>query len=84
MKFFSGLITGGLISFSMWALIGMAFAEDSPQVRALSGRLNIELNTSMQCTITVFTLQDQLTVAQSEIKRLSEKYEPKKDDAAKP
>lgn len=62
-------------------LAGEVFAEDSPQIRALNLRISSEINTNMQCTTAAFDLQDKLSVAQSEVKRLTDKYEPKKNEA---
>lgn len=80
MKFFNGLITGGLISLAFWALVGMAFADETPQVRALNLRISSEINTNLQCTTSAFDLQDRLAISQSEVKRLIDKYEPKKNE----
>lgn len=80
MKFFNGLITGGLISLAFWALICVAFADETPQVRALNLRISSEINTNLQCTTAAFDLQDKLAAAQAEIKRLTDKYEPKKEN----
>lgn len=77
MKFFNGLITGGLISLAFWALVGMAFADDTPHIRALNARLGTEINAGFQCMVSAFTLQDQLSAAQAEVKRLTDKYEKK-------
>lgn len=81
MKFFNGLITGGLISLAFWALIGIAFADETPQVRALNLRISTEINSNLQCATAAFDLQDKLSVAQSEVKRLTDKYELKKNEA---
>lgn len=83
MKFFNGLVTGGLISLAMWALIGMAFAEETPQVRALNLRISTEVGANLQCTTVAFDLQDKLSASQAEVKRLTDKYEPKPDEPKK-
>lgn len=80
MRFFNGLITGGLISLAFWALIGMALAEESPQVRALNLRVGFEVNSNLKCSTMAIDLEDKLAAAQLEIKRLTEKYEPKKEN----
>lgn len=69
---------------SMFTMAAFAQQPESAQVRALNFRIGAEINSNIQCTTTALTLQDQLAVAQAEVKRLSDKYEPKKDEPAKP
>ncbi len=59
-------------------------APESPQVRALNMRIGAEINANLQCSTAVVSLQDQLTAAQAENKRLADKYEPKKEEPKKP
>ena len=54
-------------------------APQSPRERALSQRVLTEINNSLQCTTIAEGLADQLKAAQAEVKRLTDKYEPKKD-----
>lgn len=56
-----------------------AYAQEKqlPEVRALNMRVGAEINANLQCSTVAITLQDQLQVAQNEIKRLIEKYETK-------
>lgn len=55
----------------------------TPETRALNARLGVEINANIQCMTSAFAMQDQLTAAQSEVKRLTEKYEPKAEENKK-
>lgn len=75
-----------IASFCVMA-VGAANAQQplpSPEIRALNMRVGTEINANLQCSTNSITLQDKLTAADAEVKRLTEKYEPKKaDDPAK-
>lgn len=58
--------------------------QPSAQVRALSNRVLSELNDNLACSTANNELKDKLTVAETEVKRLTEKYEPKKDENKEP
>ena len=66
-------------SFSfLMLLISPAFAQQqSPEVRALSSRVIGEVNANIQCSVANNQLQDKLAAAEAEVKRLTDKYEPK-------
>lgn len=63
-------------------MVSTAYAQEkqSPEVRALNMRVGAEINSNLQCSTAALTLQDQLQTAQAEVKRLTEKYEPKAKD----
>lgn len=64
-------------------LISPAFAQQqTPEVRALSQRVMTEVNASLQCSVANNQLQDKLASLEAEVKRLTDKYEPKKADPA--
>lgn len=79
MKFFNGLIIGGFISLTILSFMGKSLAEETPQMRALNMRISSEVNTNLQCATFVFDLQDKLATLQAEVRRLTDKYEPKPD-----
>lgn len=60
-----------------------ALAQPTPETQALQAKLMQELNAALQCSAMAITLQQQLATAQSEVKRLTEKYEPKEKPDAK-
>lgn len=61
--------------------ISVAHAEtQSAESRALTLRIGQEVNASLQCSTQAFILQDKLAAAEAEVKRLTDKYEPKKED----
>lgn len=59
-------------------------AQPSAQVRALSNRVLSELNDNLQCSTANNELKDKLTASEAEVKRLTEKYESKKDENKEP
>lgn len=60
-----------------------ANAAESPEVRALTLRVGSEINSSIQCATQAFAIQDKLTAVEAEVKRLTDKYEPKPTEPAK-
>lgn len=56
-----------------------AVAQESrtPAERAMFARVSAEVIANLQCATGVETLNDKLTAQQAEIKRLTDKYEPK-------
>lgn len=53
--------------------------QETPQIRALNMRLGNEITGNLQCTTGAITLQDKLATVEAEVKRLTDKYEPKSD-----
>lgn len=66
-----------LVFWQLVAATAYAFAQESPQARALSDRVWAEVKSGVQCSMANYDLSDKLVAAQAEIKRLTEKYEPK-------
>lgn len=67
---FKGIALAFVLSLPLWLTACAAFADDTPQVRALSQRLIGEFQNSVNCEARALALQD-------EIKALKDKYEPK-------
>ena len=91
LRAFKGIALAFGLSLVFWMLmLWPSHAQQSVQItpeatiKALTGRLNQEVNNSTQYTAAAITLQDKLTASEAEVKRLTEKYEPKKDDPTKP
>lgn len=67
----------------LWVLITLgihfAIAQEikTPLERSLFSRVHAEVNANIQCVTTATELNDKLLAAQAEIKRLTDKYEPK-------
>jgi hypothetical protein len=51
----------------------------TPEAQALAQKLMSEINANIQCAAANITLQQQFQAAQTKIKALEDKYEPKKD-----
>lgn len=70
-----------LLSLALWFLIGIltsplwAQEQPTPQVRALSQRVMVEMQTSLNCSVSVIDLQDRLAKAEAELKALRDKPE---------
>lgn len=59
----------------------VALAEQpSPESQALAQKLMGEINANIQCGASVITLQQQIAAKDAQIKALTDKYEPKKDE----
>jgi len=60
-------------------LVAPAYAQQAqtPENKAYSFRIGQEVNANLACSTQVFTLQDKLTASESEVRRLTDKYEPK-------
>lgn len=54
-------------------------AEPSPESRAMLDRIGMEVNANLQCTGANISLREKLSALESEVKRLTEKYETKPD-----
>lgn len=67
---------------------GTCFAQEkptqpTPELRALNERVNKEIMSGLQCSTYNYVLEDRVKAAEAEVKRLSEKYEPKKEESLK-
>lgn len=64
-----------LLCFSVSA--ALAQQQASPLEQALGAKMMREMNDGLQCSANVIVAQQQLAAAQAEVKRLTDKYEPK-------
>jgi hypothetical protein len=81
------LVSAILVSLFMMAMNAATRAQNAPatpQVQALSQRLMGEINANLQCNAAAIEGQQQLAVANAEVKRLTDKYEPKAAEGKKP
>lgn len=88
LRAFKGISLAIVLGALIWTafFVGLAHAQQppSPEVRALNARLNDQGNMCQQYATAAFGLQDKLAASEAEVKRLIEKYEPKKDEPPKP
>lgn len=70
------IVTAGTIAISTST---MAQESRTPAERAMFARVSAEVIANLQCAAGVETLNDKLTAQQAEIKRLTDKYEPKSE-----
>lgn len=68
------------LSFLLALLSSSALAQQppsTPEAQALGAEIMAQLNAKLQCGTALITSQQALERAQAEIKRLTDKYEPK-------
>lgn len=76
------LVAAALTAMFMLVMNAASRAQQAPsaaEVQALSQKLTTEINANLSCTTGAINLQNELVKANAEIKRLTDKYEPKKE-----
>lgn len=87
MKFYRGLKFSLPISLALWGMVAIAGVkafgqeQDTPRARAYLGRINAEIGSNLECSVSALTLQDRLQKTERELaevkKQLADKVESK-------